>query len=54
MVDQWIGANADKGSAGATDDELDAAGADLDIELPRDCREMMRRLNGGEAFLGDS
>lgn len=54
MVDQWIAANADRGSEGATDTELDAAAADLGIELPNDYRSMMRRANGGEAEFGDS
>jgi hypothetical protein len=53
-VDEWIAANARVGSAGATDAELDAAGADLDIQLPSDYRAMMRRVNGGESEFGDS
>ncbi|TMF14210.1 MAG: SMI1/KNR4 family protein, partial [Chloroflexi bacterium] len=54
MVDEWIAANASAGSPGATDEELDAAAADLDIRLPSDYRAMMRRVNGGETEFGDS
>jgi cell wall assembly regulator SMI1 len=54
MVDQWLGAIGKPDSAGATDEELDAAEAELRIEFPSDYRTVMRRVNGGEAWLGDS
>jgi len=53
-VDQWIAANLSAGSVGASDAELDAAAADLDVELPSDYRAMMGRVNGGETEFGDS
>ena len=54
VVDQWLAAIGKPDSAGATDEALDAAEAELSIEFPSDYRAMMRRVNGGEAWLGDS
>jgi hypothetical protein len=54
MVDQWIAANSGPDSAGATDQELDAAEAQPAITFPSDYRAMMRRANGGEGEFGDS
>jgi cell wall assembly regulator SMI1 len=54
MVDEWLAAIGKPESAGATDGELNAAEAELSIEFPSDYRAMMRRVNGGEAWLGDS
>ncbi|HEY8737952.1 MAG TPA: SMI1/KNR4 family protein [Candidatus Dormibacteraeota bacterium] len=54
MVDQWIAANSGAATPGASDEALDAAAAELGIELPSDYRTMMSKSNGGEAEFGES
>src|SRR5712691_1033746 len=54
MIERLLEAMTTEDSVGATDKQLDAAGADVDFELPEDYRAVMRRTNGGECDFGES
>ena len=54
MVERWHAVSREPDLAGATDAELDAAEAALEMEFPGDYRTMMREANGGEAEFGNS
>jgi len=54
MTERLLAAIGTDDSQGATEQELDAAGAALGIELPEDYRAVMRRINGGECDFGES
>ena len=54
MTERLLTAIATDDSQGATEQELDSAAAALGIELPKDYRAVMRRINGGECDFGGS
>jgi cell wall assembly regulator SMI1 len=54
MTERLLAAIATDDSQGASEQELDAAGAALGIELPEDYRAVMRQANGAECEFGDS
>lgn len=54
MTEQWLAAVGRAGAGGASDEALDAAASQLDIDLPTDYRAAMRLVNGGESEFGES
>ena len=52
MTEAWLARPGAPG--GASDADLDEAERRLDIRLPQDYREVMRRSDGGEAEFGES
>jgi len=51
MTERLLAAIGTDDSQGATEQELDAAGAALGIELPEDYRAVMRRINAASVTL---
>ena len=54
MTEEWLSALSDQRAEGASDEALDAAATQLQIELPADYRAVMRAANGGERGFGES
>ena len=54
MTERWLALVADPEAAGATDELLASAAAQLDVNLPGDYMAVMKQTNGGQTEFGDS
>jgi hypothetical protein len=51
---KWLAAIAETDPTGASEEVLDQAAARLGIDLPKDYRDAMQYVDGGESDFGES